>query len=324
MNESKLRDLLTNWPVLGPFQIREVSAAHVAQIQTGSGDVYTLKDRGVREVARSTDLAFHAKVMDHLDENGVGVPALIKTNSGDLWVESSGHVFTLARFLRDGPWPEDPRMLPVLYRNVGRGIADMHAVLATYPTDGLTELTWRQDLVEELPGWLSQIEVHLPKEERTKITPWFRELMPLMRESMADLPEQLIHRDCHPGNTVVDGTRLVGFVDCDHFSIGPRILDLAYFALHLIKWHVGGEDSTHRWLLNYPQLFRGYHQVSPLTMRELDATVYVMMSINVLFASGFFRRKMEEHVPTEIESLVWIRSNLESVRNAARAVLEPS
>jgi Ser/Thr protein kinase RdoA (MazF antagonist) len=321
MNESKLRDLLTNWPIQGPFEIHEMSSTHVAQIKTGSGDVYTLKDRGVREVARSTDLAFHAKVMDHLDENGVGVPALIKTNSGDLWVESGGHVFTLARFLHGGRWPEDPRLLPVLYRDIGRGIAEMHETLATYPTDGLTELTWRQDLVEELPDWLSQVEEYLPKGELTRITPWFRELMPLMLESMADLPEQLIHRDCHPGNTVVEGTKLVGFVDCDHFSIGPRILDLAYFAVHLIKWQVGNEDFTQRWLLDYPELFRGYHQVRPLTMLELDATVYVMMSIHVLFASGFFRRNMEEHVPTEIEALVWIRRNLESVKNAARAVL---
>jgi Ser/Thr protein kinase RdoA (MazF antagonist) len=47
--------------------------------------------------------------------------------------------------------------------------------------------------------------------------------------TLRGLPEQLIHRDCHPGNVLVDGTRVIGFIDCDHLCIGPRLFDVACF-----------------------------------------------------------------------------------------------
>ena len=54
---------------------------------------------------------------------------------------------------------------------------------------------------------------------------------------------QLIHRDLHDGNVICSGDQVVGIVDCDHFSFGTPMIDIAYFLHNTVKW-IGEVDGT--------------------------------------------------------------------------------
>ncbi|MEA2357887.1 MAG: hypothetical protein QOI62_1147 [Solirubrobacteraceae bacterium] len=52
-----------------------------------------------------------------------------------------------------------------------------------------------------------------------------------------DLPEVLIHRDFHPGNTLWEGATLTGVVDWTTGSRGPAAVDLGHLRVNLVLDH---------------------------------------------------------------------------------------
>jgi Ser/Thr protein kinase RdoA (MazF antagonist) len=131
------------------------------------------------------------------------------------------------------------------------------------------------------------------------------------------LPEQLIHRDCHPGNILVQGTRVIGFIDCDHICIGPRLFDLAYYAVHHLKWVTDDEAATNRWLADLPSLLRGYRSQQSLSQEEAAALPYAMMAYHLLLSHWFMGLGRREPIALEVRSLDWIHTHFDAIINAA-------
>lgn len=140
----------------------------------------------------------------------------------------------------------------------------------------------------------------------------------MMLLAVDDLPEQLIHRDCHYGNILVDGARVLGFVDCDHFCIGPRIFDLAYLAANQIKANLEDESETGHLVSLIPDLLNAYNQLRPPSDREVIALPYVMMAIPILFAWWFLTIERTDWIPLDLQALRWMILNKETIASAAR------
>jgi Ser/Thr protein kinase RdoA (MazF antagonist) len=131
--------------------------------------------------------------------------------------------------------------------------------------------------------------------------------------ALSGLPEQLIHRDCHPGNILVQGTRVVGFIDCDHLCIGPRIFDLAYYAVHHLKWVTDDLASTQRWLANLPQLLSGYRSQQSLSPAEVAALPAGMLAYHLMLADWFMSRGPQEQIGLEVRALDWIDRHADAI-----------
>ena len=246
---------MRNWPVAPVVGIEPLAGGQtpVYRVDTADGDAWVLKDRGTLEHARLLRLAFDAGVMRHLDEAGVAVPVLQPDRDGRLWVAEGGRAWTLARYLPAGGGRKTDGEHRRWWANVGRALATLHLALATYPVDdGVLDVTWREDLPSRLTA---ETEVAMEKLDGSELDR-FRAAASAVLEpalsSLHGLPEQLIHRDAHPGNIVSDGPRVVGFVDCDHFCLAPPVFDLAYFAVHMVKWSVGDPEATEVWLDRLP------------------------------------------------------------------------
>jgi Ser/Thr protein kinase RdoA (MazF antagonist) len=261
--------------------------------------------------------AFELDVLHHLDRAGVGVALPIPDRQGRALVEHGGRLYTLSPFLaadprsrvRADPHPRtlDRAGLVRLNRNCGAAIARLHAALATYPAEGLEQRTWKTVLPDE---WFERsipaIRAHLAPTAQREFDAAIRRVSGEMRSAATGLPQQLIHRDCHHGNIIVHGERVSGFVDCDHLSVGPRVLDLADFLVHMIKGRVTDKEATKEWFVLYPAVLEGYEAENPLSKQERRAVYAMMLGILLMFAAWFYETGTPQHAPRELETLAWM------------------
>lgn len=313
-SEPEVIQIAEQWLGTPPHAVHELRPDKVYRVDTDSG-VFTLKDRGPVATARTDALEFHANVVQHLDARGVVVAMPVRDRSGRLWLESGGHAFTVTRFIPATTCPEAGPDLDVFCGNAARAIARLHIALASYPMDDVLQHTWREDLPGGLARNLLALRGSLSAQQRHHLDRAVDGHLEPMQRGLTGLPEQLIHRDCHPGNLLADGTQVVGFVDCDHFCIGPRLFDLAYFAIHLVKWHVTKikSDLTDVWLARLPSILANYQAVNPLSPIERAALPAAMAAILVLFGSFFATTDRHGYVRTELDALSWLTENQERI-----------
>jgi Ser/Thr protein kinase RdoA (MazF antagonist) len=203
-----------------------------------------------------------------------------------------------------------------LFYNVGTAIADFHTALSSYEDEDLTRKTWR----ENLPGTLdrdAQIELGLSDRQVSTLIEIHRIREADFRQAQKGLPEQLIHRDCHFGNAIVDGVQVIGFVDCDHLCIGTPIEDLAYFFSDL-PWIPKRVLEFRDWLAHIPVLLDGYHRRRALSDREIAFFPYMVMVWLTAFSGYHASRKEFEITASHLQTLVWINDNFDEVLRITR------
>ena len=136
-----------------------------------------------------------------------------------------------------------------------------------------------------------------------------------MVEALSGLPEQLIHRDCHPGNVLVDGVRVVAFIDCDHICIASPVLDLATFAAQRVKRRTSEEDR-HAWLRDLPRLLDGYRSRRGLSAPEVSALPYMMMAFHIMLSHWFMSTSRMHCIQLDIDALSWIHEHFEGIEDS--------
>lgn len=305
-------EVLQHWNVVPSGTLREIHPERVYQVQTQKGEDLLLKDLGANHSKDRLTLEF--EVLQHLSTAQIPVAVPLLDKRGNPAVVSGGHLFTLSPFLKARGSAEAVSWEALCMR-YGAAIGDLHIALASFPTEGLMHRTWRNDPMKE------SFEDRIPSLQRFlqgNQAVWFRRIIDdmesEMKQALADLPEQLIHRDCHPGNILTDGVEVIGFIDCDHFSLGPRLLDLAYFVVHLVKWRLYDPGQTADWLHYFPLVLRGYEQRSLLSNREKAAFPYMMVYVLVLFADFFYHLKNETAAKVEVDTLAFIHSHLDYIK----------
>jgi Ser/Thr protein kinase RdoA (MazF antagonist) len=164
--------------------------------------------------------------------------------------------------------------------------------------------------------WVSALGDGLPEPQAAVIKRVGSERGAAIEAALRGLPEQLIHRDCHPGNILVQGTRVTGFIDCDHLCIGPRLFDLAYYAVHHLKWVVDDEAATNGWLGDLPHLLTGYRSQQSLSQEEAAALPYGMMAYHLLLSHWFMGLPRLESIALEVRALGWIDMHFDAIANA--------
>ena len=222
---AQLRTILAEWDIP---PIRAISVIHGAQRVckiSCDGWAFVLKD--ISDAPNLLRLAFTRDVLAHVARSGLRVPVPLLSRSAQLAVSWEGRLYSLSEFIEAGDEPDEPELQPELYFQIGRAIARLHEALAVYPEADARSRTWREDLAGQVPVWLSSLSIGLSPEQTTVVQRVGGARGVCIGRALWGLPEQLIHRDCHPGNILVEGTRVVGFIDCDHLCIGPRVFDLA-------------------------------------------------------------------------------------------------
>lgn len=197
-----------------------------------------------------------------LTQRVTGTPLL----SADLYQDTSGE---LSRFL-------------------GRNLAKLHIALQS-----LEDMALRDNnlltLVKESALPQSQDILGLEASFCSDYLRVFEELYP-------SLPRQLIHRDPHPGNILVqDGT--AGFLDFDLSERNLRLYDICYAATAVLS-ELFPESSwdAESWVDVYRGIISGYDEIQPLTAAERKAIPYVLLANQFVCVSWFSRQAQYEDV----------------------------
>jgi Ser/Thr protein kinase RdoA (MazF antagonist) len=191
----------------------------------------------------------------------------------------------------------------------------MHRALATFPQDRLTEQIGRNDLESEVfKIGLPIILPYLNGDQALSFQTMMATLSKPMKDAFMGLPEQLIHRDCHIGNLLSCGTEVTGIIDWDHLSLGPRILDLAYFAVQIAKRQIHEPDKMTQWLDEMPLVLQGYDQITPLLDQEKAALPYVMIAVPIFFTYWLIETGQFDSVQIELDAAAWLYRNLDLIR----------
>ena len=290
--------------------LTEIHEGMVFRVSSSRG-VFILKDLGATQSRDRLELEH--EILAHLDSQGVPVALPVPTAAGHASVDHDGHVFTLSRSLSSPNEQIEDRQASLL--NCGQAVAELHLALASLPVDEFAVRTWHNRPVAQVfDGLLPSLGRLLPAAKAAALQEALDDLEPGMRGSLSDLPEPLIHRDCHPENVLTDGREVLGFVDCDHFSIGSPVLDIAYFLIHLVKWNFGPRETV-VWLEEIALFLQGYEKKKQLGQREKEALPYMMVYVLVMFAEFTARASNRAAADVELKAIGRVRSEFAAIRD---------
>lgn len=310
-----LHAILAHWDIPPALAIEAVPKSHTVFKISTVGQAFTLKD--ISDAPNVNRLALTASVLRHVAGTGLRVPIPLHSRSAQLALPYEGRLYLLSEFIEASAYPSDPELQAELFHHAGQAIATLHQALASYPDREVSCKTWRQDLAGHVAEWISALSDGLPAPQAAVVKRVGEKRGAAMEAGLRGLPEQLIHRDCHPGNILVQGTRVIGFIDWEDLCIGPRLFDLAYYAAHHLKGVIDDEDATNRWLSDLPQLLTGYRSQQDLPQAELSALGHALLAYHLLLAHWHMNSQRPESLAREVQALNWIHTHFDAIVDAA-------
>lgn len=286
-------------------------------VETESGERYFLKRLGPW---RNLPVLSEYRMLVHLLEEGVRVPAFLLTDLGTVTAGPTEDSFVLMRALYHDQLTVSE--IPRFESEVGSATAYLHQAMTRYPQP-LGSYT------EDIKGGITG-KLHLPDELLQR----FDAVRYEIRELLTKLPLQVVHGDFTPGNVLhLAQGRGIGFIDFDHLPNAPRIWDVAkYLSRRLrFRWCQGASPTIRTDCVE--AFVAGYIKVSKLDQAEIEALPGAMLAYNVLEASynqsildGILPRRMfpdhAEVLQDTLQTIDWQLNHLDTVSAAIQRGLQ--
>ena len=313
---SQLRKCLAEWQtLLGENPTLEFgdNVRELWPVESEHGERYFLKRLGPW---RNLPVLSEYRMIIHLLEEGVRVPAFLLTDGGAISAGPTEDSFVLMRaFEHEHRLAAD---IPRFESEVGSATAYLHQAMSRYS--------------QPLGSYTENIEGGLTNGLR--LSDDLLRLLDAVRDEilqlLCKLPLQVIHGDFTPDNVLhLSQGRGIGFIDFDHLPNGPRIWDIAKYLSRRIRF---------RWCQGAPATVRmdcveafvaGYTKVVPLDQTEIEALPGAALAYNVMEASydqsiidGILPRRMlpdhAEVLKDTLQTIDWHLCNLDAVSAAVR------
>lgn len=140
----------------------------------------------------------------------------------------------------------------------------------------------------------------------------WRDVAPTLDALYGGLPQQLIHRDPHPGNMLFLGGQLTGWLDLEQVRRGPRLFDVCYCAGSILVEGFEEPDRARRWPGLFRSLVRGYDAFLPLTEGERQAAYGVFVMIELTFVGFYLELGLGETAQMAERLLHWMAAHREA------------
>lgn len=313
-----IADLVAGWGLAISGPVEEIAPEGVFRLSTTQDGDLVLKNVGPISAHSLEQLCLEYEVLLHLQDAGLLVAVPLSDKQGRIAVPWEGQYYSLVSYLPHDGGELAPSDRGRLFRNYGRAIAQMHRALATFPHHKLEGRIGQTRLESEVfEIGMPIILRYLPGKQADEFQAIMDDLAPGMHSTFPHLPQQLIHRDCHAENLLSCGTEVTGIVDWDHLTIGPRILDLAYFAVQLVKRDLNDSKKVAQWFRDVPLLVQGYEGECPLIEGEKTALPYVLAAVPILFAYWAIETSHDDgYIQTELDAVAWLHSKLDIVQKS--------
>jgi hypothetical protein len=97
------------------------------------------------------------------------------------------------------------------------------------------------------------------------------------------------------------------------FVVSKDIFDLCYFLLGLLCEEEAMAVTEGQWFRVLHKVFRGYTEINPLQLQEIQAVPYVMKSIELLFIAWFFGQKDMKCCEDAVKLLDFVDRNTKKI-----------
>lgn len=242
-----------------------------------------------------------------LSKNGIEISVPLLTVNGQYFLEIDGKIYCLYRALPGKVFNQhfDSDYLKRAYL-YGKSIALLH--------DGLKEVNLHQlipemNLKEEIDNCVVPTIVKEIDDDMTLFQSIISDINQNFFSIINTLPIQIIHRDAHPGNIVINEHQVSGFIDFDITRKGIRLFDLCYCSTSILMSNFNDSNCRQKWLKILGELIKGYTNINPLTENESKSIVYIIFSIQLIFAAYFYDLGNKEVAKYNLEGLYWINKN---------------
>jgi Ser/Thr protein kinase RdoA (MazF antagonist) len=203
---------------------------------------------------------------------------------------------------------------PLIYYNMGVGLAELHRALKLIECNDIERLDFCSRIFEK---WVPEIAEAYTDTERLKFLDVMENLKKEIVKVLTDLPEQPLHGDCHLGNILLYNNKVSGFIDFDVACRGPRMYDLAFLATHLVKFATMDERVIACWLRNLNRMIAGYNSVNSFSEREIAAVWHLMIAAQLRFVHSS-RFGNAEAVKIQLKPFYWFIDKKKEILQAVR------
>lgn len=249
-------------------------------------------------------LPFYLKLMRHLADRGVLVPAPIANANGELCVALHGKPAAIVSKLR-GSSQMEPQ--PNHCAEVGTMLARMHLAAQDFSIyqPNLRSLEWWQLTVPKVLGFLSDANRQLMQDEIAFQAAFAQ------TSTYRALAQGPVHADLFRNNVMFDGTQLTGFFDFYFAGCDSWLFDVA---VTVNDWCIDVETGE----LDMPRvnaMLSAYHAVRPFTSDEQIAWQAMLRAAAFRFwlsrVYDFYQPRDAEmltpHDPTHFERILRLR-----------------
>ena len=279
---------LEQFPLGKPLAIKGIASGIENSnffITTDAGE-YVLT---IFEVLGFEQLPFYLKLMRHLAERGVLVPAPVSNASGDLVVALHGKPAAIVSKL-EGSSQMDPQ--PVHCAAVGAMLARMHLAGRDFPLQqpNLRGHAWWNEVTPTVLPFLDDSRAHLLRAEMH-----FQDAFAAY-EHTHRLERGPVHADLFRNNVMFDGERLTGFFDFYFAGCDTWLFDIAVTVNDwCIDLATGALDAA-----RVRAILDAYHAVRPFTAHEQTAWQPMLRAAALRF---WLSRLYDLHQPRAAEML---------------------
>jgi len=281
VTEAQLSTWLTNYPLGELFELKGIASGITNTnyfVTTTTGRyVLTLFEKNTAE-----ELPYFLDLMSHLATHDIPCPAPVHRNDGKTLGNLNGKPAALVTRLRGKSLEQ---VSATHCREIGRILARMHHAGESFEQrmENPRGKAWRTSTAVEV----------MPHMETKAATLLRRELKYQAEQSLADLPQGVIHADLFRDNVLFDGNELGGLIDFYYACNDVLLYDVA---IAVNDWCVESDGSLDG--EREQALLEGYEQFRKLTDQEKSAWPLMLRIAAVRF---WLSRLYDMYFPQEGE-----------------------
>lgn len=282
-------------------QFPSSTGKHIYQVTLLNGEHLVLR---VVEEAIRTSLVDMANLLLFLEHQHYPAERLLRTQEETLIAIDGDKILVLTTYLSGTQLDHTP----VSFQLLGARVAQLHALTtkSTYPLPAASMLPTRELAFAQQQ--LAGVEHRVSRQDIARYEFLTGALPKLDRGT--DLPNTLIHNDCHPANAIVTAPNHITLLDWEGAGLGPAVLDVAFLLTNCdgkTPW-----DSLSSDVHSLPEVYlqaviTGYRQHHQLSKSELSYLGDAIKFRSLVFGACNFATAITQETDTQFSQWWWHR-----------------
>ncbi|WP_227396608.1 phosphotransferase [Jeotgalibacillus aurantiacus] len=267
----------------------------------------------LKEKNDSVQINREMHLLHHLQTNHLPVHSMIINNNGEYYTHYGNKYYSLYDHI-EGSTFNALEMIhyPNKVKVVGSAIADLNNAMKKlsfselFPNKNLYQMVYSFAVHEIVKADSSDILMRI-----------FKELDEEIHNIVRSIPKQLIHRDAHIYNMIVNDESLKAFIDFDLAEINVSTFDLCYCSTSILSEVFINPELRKNWFTFVQELVNSYSEHKPLSDVEKQSIWYIMLCIQSIFMAYFSHDKNLYSVNKKM--FLWIYNNRKNIEQNVSA-----